>query len=110
MAEDEELERLRRKRLLELQRRLIEEQERIRAQEEMEIRKSIALRHILTPEARRRLNALKMVKPELVSQLEIRLIELAQAGAIPVPLTDEQLKAILSKISSRRREIKIRRV
>jgi len=107
---DEELEALRRKRLLELQRRLLEEERKAQIQREIELQRRAVLRHILTPEARRRLTNLRMVKPEFVVNLENQLIQLAQQGAIKVPITDAQLKTILARLSSRHREPKIRRV
>jgi len=107
--EEEELEGLRRRRLLELQQRLAQEQQRIRAQQQVEMQKQALLRRILTPDARQRLTNLKMVRPEFAEQLELQLIQLAQQGKISIPLNDEQLKEILAKLQSGRREIKIRR-
>lgn len=110
MSDEEEIEQLRRKRLLELQRRLSQEQQRIQMQRQIEMQKQAALRRILTPEARQRLTNIKMVKPEFADQLELQLIQLAQQGRVNIPVTDEQLKEILMRLQSGRREIKIRRV
>jgi len=107
---DEEMEQLRRRRLLELQRRIAEEQQQAQVQQQIEVQKQALLRRILTPDARRRLTNLKMVKPEFAQQLELQLIQLAQLGKISIPVTDEQLKDILVRIQSGRREFKIRRV
>lgn len=107
---DDELEEIRRRKLLELQRRVGEEQGNIQAQQQLEMQKQALLRSILTPEARQRLTNLKMVRPEFTSQLELQLIQLAQQGKIPIPLTDKQLKQILIQIQPRKRETKIRRV
>jgi programmed cell death protein 5 len=107
---EEEIEELRRRKLLELQRRLAQEQQRIQMQQQIEMQKQAALRKILTPKARQRLTNLKMVKPEFAEQLELQLIQLAQQGRVNIPVTDEQLKDILMKLQSRRRDIKIRRV
>ncbi|MEM3609090.1 MAG: DNA-binding protein [Candidatus Bathyarchaeia archaeon] len=107
---DEELEELRKRKLLELQRQMAEEQKRAQMQQQLELEKQAILRSILTPEARQRLTNLKMVKPEFTSQLELQLIQLAQQGKLPIPLTDEQLKQILVQLQTRRRETKIRRI
>jgi len=106
---DEELEEIRRRRLLELQRETAEEQRNVQMQQQLELQKQALLRSILTPEARQRLTNLKMVRPEFTSQLELQLIQLAQQGKIPIPLKDEQLKQILIQVQSRKRETKIRR-
>jgi len=107
---EEELEALRKRRMFELQRRLSQEQQRIQAQQQIEIQKQTILRRILTSDARQRLTNLKMVKPEFTEQLELQLIQLAQQNRISIPMTDEQLKEILKKLQSQRRDIKIRRV
>lgn len=107
---DDELEEIRRRRLLELQRKVAEEQKNVQMQQQLELQKQALLRSILTPEARQRLANLKMVRPDFTSQLELQLIQLAQQGKIPIPLTDKQLKQILTQIQSRKRETKIRRI
>jgi len=107
---DDELEEIRRRRLLELQSKVAEEQRNVQMEQQLELQKQALLRSILTPEARQRLANLKMIRPDFTSQLELQLIQLAQQGKIPIPLTDKQLKQILTQIQSRKREIKIRRV
>jgi programmed cell death protein 5 len=109
MSEDEELDEIRKRRMLELQRRLTEEQQRSQMAQQVEMQKQALLRQILTPEARRRMNNLKMIKPEFVAQLELQLIQLAQAGRLEIPLTDEQLKELLAKLQTTKRDITIRR-
>jgi len=104
--EDEELERLKQQRLLNLQQRAAQEEARARAEAE----KQGVLRLALTPEARQRLTNIKMVKPEFAEQLETQLIQLAQTGKVPLPITDDYLRMILDKLTSRRREITIRRI
>ena len=107
---EEEIEELRRRRLLELRRRLAEEQQQAQVKQQVEVQKQALLRRILTSDARRRLTNLKMVKPEFAQQLELQLIQLAQHGKMSIPVTDEQLKDILVRLQSGRREFKIRRV
>jgi len=107
MTYDEELERLKAKKMAEIQQRMAEEEERLRREAE----RQAAMRLILTPEARERLANLRLVRPELVERLEEQLIQLANSGRIRIPITDEVLKEILSRITSTsRREIRIRRL
>jgi len=105
-----ELDALRKRRMLELQQRMVDEQKQVQAQQQSEGQKNALLRRILSPEARRRLTNLKMVKPEFTQQLELQLIQLSQQGRINVPITDEQLKELLVKLQSNKRDYTIRRV
>jgi programmed cell death protein 5 len=107
---DEELEELRKRKLMELQQRLAQEQEKVQMQQQIEMQKQALLRQILTAKARQRLTNLKMVKPDFAEQLELQLIQLAQQGRVNIPITDEQLKDILIRLQPSRRDIKIRRV
>jgi len=109
-AGDEELEAIRRRKLLEMQQRLLQEREAAEAKRRMEMEKQALLRRILTPEARQRLANLKMIKPEFTSQIETWLIQIAQQGRISIPIDDDQLKEILRRLQRGRREIRIRRI
>ena len=106
---DEELDAIRKRKLLAMQQKNAHEQQQSRA-EQMEAQKQALLKQILSPEARQRLTNLQMIKPEFIEQLELQLIQLAQMGKIQVPLSDKQLKQILIQLQSRKREITIRRV
>ena len=107
---DEELDAIRRKKLSSMQRRATDEQKQAQAEEQMEAQKQALLKQILSPEARQRLTNLKMVKPEFTDTLELQLIQLAQTGKLPIPLSDTQLKQILIQLQSRKRETKITRI
>ncbi|MDG6221845.1 MAG: DNA-binding protein [Candidatus Bathyarchaeota archaeon] len=110
MVSEEELDSLRKRRMHELQQRMEAEQQQAQAQQNLENQKQALLRRILTPEARSRLTNLNMVKPEFTEQLEIQLIQLAQAGRVKLPITDEQLKELLVRLQSGKRDYTIRRV
>ena len=110
VEEDKELEELRRRRLLELQRRLLEQERAAEERMRIEAQKQAILRRILSPAARQRLANLKLVKPEFAEHVELQLIQAAQTGRLPIPLTDEQLKRILLHLQSGRRDIRIRRL
>ena len=68
------------------------------------------LKQILAPDARSRLNNIKMVKPELSNLVEQYLIGMATQGKIRGQLTDDQLKQILLSIQQPKRDFKINRV
>ena len=102
---EDELETIRQRKLQELQKQIEEERKR----QELAAQRRAVLRVILTPEARERLDNLRVVKPELVEALEQQLIALAQSGKIRVPITDEDLKRILETIYKQtHREFRIR--
>jgi programmed cell death protein 5 len=111
MASEEELERIRARRLAELQTQQQQTEQMQRAQEEAEAQKQALMRKILTPKARQRMTNIKMVRPEYGEQLELQLLQLAQTGRIKIPIDDDVLKRLLSQLQgSSRREINIRRV
>ncbi len=107
---DEELEAIRQRKLSAYKQRAADEQSQAQAEKEVEAQKEALLKQILSPEARQRLTNLKMVKKEFTEQLELQLIQLAQLGKIPIPLSDAQLKQILIQLQSRKRETKITRI
>jgi programmed cell death protein 5 len=100
VSSDEELERIRQQRMLEIQ-----------AQQEAEAKKEALLRQILTPEARQRLARVRMVRPDFGAQLELQLLQVAQSGRVSLPIDDETLKRLLTQVQSRqsKRDIKITR-
>jgi programmed cell death protein 5 len=107
---DDELDQIRKRKLLSMQNRVSDEQRQAQAEQQMEDQKQALLSKILAPEARQRLNNLKMVKKDFAESIEMQLIEMAQTGKLPIPLSDTHLKQILVQLQSRKRETKIRRI
>jgi programmed cell death protein 5 len=68
------------------------------------------LKQILSPEARMRLNNIKMVKPELSDLVEQYLIGMASQGKMSSQINDTQLKQILLSIQQPKRDFKINRI
>ncbi len=106
----DDLEELKKKRIMEIQKQLQEEAARQGQLRAVEQKKRLLLQQILTPDARSRLATIKMAKPEFAEKIEALLIQLAQAGQINQMINDTQLKDILRKVTERRRDIKIRRI
>ena len=92
-----------------MQQQMAQQMQQQEAQRQMEAQKKQILVQIMTSEARNRLANLKLTKPELVNQIELQLIQSAQAGSLRGKVTDEQLKVLLSQIAGQKREIKITR-
>jgi programmed cell death protein 5 len=107
--DDESLRLLKLKKEEELKRAMLAAEEEKRLEEQRAVKKVLS-RLVFTPEARERLQNLKLVKPALAEELENYLISLAQNNKIKMPIGDEELKAILEKIASRKRETKIWRL
>uniref|UniRef100_A0A7C3J1W1 DNA-binding protein ENS19_01610 n=1 Tax=Candidatus Methanomethylicus mesodigestus TaxID=1867258 RepID=A0A7C3J1W1_9CREN len=106
----DDIEAIKQRKLSEMRRRVAEEEQVERAQQEAEAQKEAILRAILSNEARSRLHNLRIVRPEFAAQLEIQLIQLAQEKRLPIPLTDDQLKRILLQLQDRKRDIRITRI
>ena len=77
---------------------------------ELDAQKEQILKQILTPEARMRLNNIKMVKKELSDLIEQYLIGMATQGKIPGQINDDQLKQILLSMQQPKRDFKINRI
>ena len=73
----------------------------------MEEMKKKVINQVLTKGAIERLGRIKVVKPDLATQIEYYLVQLYQSGKINKALTDEQLKIILEGISSSKKGFNI---
>jgi len=110
---DEELEKIKKKRLQELQQQAsyqesIEEQQEDQKKQFEEQKKRI-LRTILTSKARERLGRIKIARPELVENIENQLLMAVQGGQLKNKINDEQLRMLLKKSLPKKRDIKIKR-
>jgi len=107
----DELEEIRRRRLVELQARREKELEELAKQQEIarqiEAQKKAILRAILEPEAKERLSRLKLAHPDVAEAVENQLISLAQSGKITTKISDKTLVEILKRVMPKRRETRI---
>ncbi|KAK4117037.1 DNA-binding TFAR19-related protein [Canariomyces notabilis] len=71
-----------------------------------EARQSI-LNQILEPEAADRLGRIRLVKEQRATDVENRLIMLAQTGQLRQKVTEEQLKELLNAVADNKEEEKI---
>ncbi len=102
---EEELERIRRRKAEELRQKYEEEQR--RALEKAQ--KRVAIKQILTAKALERLDNIRVVRPELAEALEGQLILLVQSGRIRPPIDEDLLKQILESVYRQtRKEYRIR--
>jgi programmed cell death protein 5 len=111
-GEDSELEEIRRRKLMQLQRGQdsgFQDEMSARQQAEYDAQKKAVMRKILSPEARERMANLRLARPDVADSVEQQLIMLAQSGRLKEVVSDELLKQILEKVIPQKREIKITR-
>ena len=77
---------------------------------ELKAQKETMLKQILSPDARLRLNNIRMVKPDLANLVETYLLNLSGQGKITGQISDDQLKQILLSTQQPKRDFKINRV
>ena len=95
--------------MMEMQHQAAAQQDEAERQRQYEAQVHSALIQILEPEARERLNTIKLTKPDFAKSVEQQLIMLAQSGRIKTKINDEQLKVILKQVTPAKREFNIRR-
>jgi programmed cell death protein 5 len=109
---DDELAELRRRRMAQMQQQSADQQqmqEEIERQKQAEAQIHMILMQILEPEARERLNTIKLTKPDFARAVEQQLVLLAQSGRLKEKITDDQLRALLQQLQPAKREFNIRR-
>ncbi len=112
-SEEDRLEELRQERLEELQdqaggedaqrQAAKEQQERAKAQQDA------LLKQHLTDDARQRLNAVEMSKPEFAKQVKQQVTALAQSGRLQGQIDEEKMKQILREMKPEEKSFDIQR-
>ncbi len=110
-----ELDAIKQRRLEQMQQQQMQQQQGASAQQaaqhqQVEEAKQSILRNILTSEAKERLTTVKIARPQLVEQVEMQLISLAQSGQLRTKIDDAKLKALLQQLQSRKRDTTIKHI
>ncbi|MCL5873844.1 MAG: DNA-binding protein [Candidatus Thermoplasmatota archaeon] len=112
LSDDREIEEIKRKRLMDLQNQAATNQamqEREDSQRRAaERERQDVVKRFVTPEAYERLNNVRLVKPDLVENVENQIIMLAQSGRLNRLISDAEVKSLLARLSEKR-ETKIER-
>jgi programmed cell death protein 5 len=112
-SEEDRLEELRQERLEELQDQAGgEEAQRQAAKEQQERAKAqqdALLKQHLTDDARQRLNAVEMSKPEFAQQVKQQVTALAQSGRLQGQIDEEKMKQILREMKPEEKSFDIQR-
>ena len=107
---DDELAEIRRQRMMQMQQQQVAEQDQIQRQQQQQAQIQSVLMQAMEPEARERLNTIRLTKPDFASSVEQQIVSLAQSGRLRNKITDEQLRQLLTQIVPQKKEFNIRRV
>jgi programmed cell death protein 5 len=79
------------------------------AREQAEAKQEAMLKQYLTDDARQRLNAIEMSKPDFAESVKKQLVALAQSGRIQDRIDDEQMQDLLRELQPESKSFDIRR-
>lgn len=111
--DDDRLEKLRQKKLEQLQDQQEggggSEEAQQQAQQQADAQKKAMLRQHLTDGARKRLNSVRMSKPDFADQVERQVLSLAQSGRIQGKIDEQKMKALLQELTPDQKSFDIKR-
>ncbi|AJF26052.1 DNA-binding protein [Haloarcula hispanica] len=107
---EEELEELRKKKMEQLKEQQGDEGEaQEAAKQQADAQKQAVLKQNLTDGARKRLNTVKMSKPQVGEQIEQQVVALAQSGRVQGRIDEDQMKELLSELTPDSKSFDIKR-
>lgn len=108
---EDELERIReqKKKQLQEQAQEVDEEAIEQQRQQAEAQKKAILRQHLTDGARKRLNTVKMSKPDVGEQVEQQLVALAQSGRIQGKIDEDKMKQLLRELTPDSKSFDIKR-
>ena len=106
---DDELAEIRRRRMAQVQQQQSDQGEELERQRQVEAQVHMVLMQIMEPDARERLNTIKITKPDFAKGVEQQLVLLAQSGRLKSKITDQQLKELLLQLTPKKKEFRISR-
>lgn len=100
-SSEDDIEELREKKREQLQEQRQGESEEAQqqAQQQADAQKQAMLRQHLTDGARKRLNSVRMSKPDFADQVERQILALAQSGRIQGKIDEEKMKQLLGELT-----------
>lgn len=111
--DDDRLEELRQKKLEQLQDQQegggASEEAQQQQQQQADAQKKAMLRQHLTDGARKRLNSVRMSKPDFAEQVERQVLALAKSGRIQGKIDEEKMKALLQELTPDQKSFDIKR-
>lgn len=109
--DDERLEKLREQKREELQERAQgggdDPQRQEAAREQAEAQQEAVLKQYLTDDARQRLNAVEMSKPQFAKKVKKQVAALAQSGRVQGRIDEEQMKDLLRELQPEKKSFDI---
>lgn len=112
MPDEDDIEELRQKKMEQIkeqQQQDVDEEAMKAQQEQADAQKEALLRQHLTDGARKRLNTVKMSKPEHGEQIERQIVALAQSGRVQDQIDENQMKQLLSELTPDSKSFDIQR-
>ena len=107
--DDEELEEIRQQKMEQLKDQAGDEEAVEAQRQQAEAQKKAILRQHLTDGARKRLNTVKMSKPDVGEKVEQQLVALAQSGRIQGKIDEKKMKDLLRELTPDSKSFDIRR-